>query len=42
MGLTVCRTWLRLERAATGGDGRQQALNEIYQALPCDELREPT
>ena len=41
MGLTVCRTWLRLEGLVLGGDGRQQALRDIYQALPCDQLREP-
>ena len=39
MATTVCRTWIRLEAAAEGGEGRGQAFDMIYNSLPCDELR---
>jgi len=39
MWLTVCRTWLRLERSVPDTGSREEALEEIYRALPCDEAR---
>ncbi|MFQ5923918.1 MAG: hypothetical protein ACE5M4_13835, partial [Anaerolineales bacterium] len=39
MWLTVCRTWLRLEGSTSDGGGRQEASEEIYQSIPCHELR---
>ena len=39
MAITVCRTWIRLEQAAEGGKGRVEAFAQIFNSLPCDELR---
>jgi hypothetical protein len=39
MATTVCRTWIRLEQSAEGGEGRGEAFDRIYNTLPCDELR---
>ncbi|MFV1859864.1 MAG: hypothetical protein ACC647_11030, partial [Anaerolineales bacterium] len=39
MGLTVCRTWIRLEHSVEGGQGRGEALSRVYDSLPCDQLR---
>jgi hypothetical protein len=39
MTTTVCRTWIRLEQSAEGGEGRGEAFDRIYNSLPCDQLR---